>query len=441
VRDPDATLRVGETGVTRYLRQPLPESHFLHSPLASRWVGEGRLVPFTVRGPQHVEAERLPFVSQPTEWCDTQLFDAARLTLDLQAEAVAEGFDLKDASAWNVLFSGAKPVFCDLLSFVPLVERKWWAAGQFARHFILPLALRRVKGVHARNAFLVSRDGLLPEEARRLFGWSRFLTRYWLAMAGGGSAAKAPPSRTHLVAESPSAIVAHRRGLHETFSWMVQGGRPAGAPTSHWSAYRDERGHYPVGSVERKRELMQSWLRTVSPGWVLDLGCNTGEFSRLSADAGARVVAIDGDHDAVQSLYQSLRGSQAIHPLIASLDDMSGGRGWEGREHPGLAQRLAGAFDLVLMLALVHHLAVSNSVPLSEVAAFVKRCTRSWAVVEWIDETDPQMVLLCSQRQRQPAEFAMALQRQAFLDAGFDVVEEVVLHPASRRLALLKVRQ
>lgn len=440
MRDPDATLRIDGTHVTRHLRQPLPEWHFLRSPLASRWVSEGRLVPFAVRGPQHVEADCLPFVSQPTEWCDAQLFDAARLTLDLQLEAVADGFDLKDASAWNVLFSGARPVFCDLLSFVPLAERKWWAAGQFARHFILPLALRRVKGVHTRNAFLVSRDGLLPEEARRLLGWSRFLTRFWPAMAGGGSAATEPVPQANPVREAPSAIAAYRRGLHETFSWMVQGGRPSGALKSNWFAYRDQRAHYPVGSVDRKREVIQRWLTTVAPGWVLDLGCNTGEFSRLSADAGARVVAIDGDHDAIQSLYLSQRGAQAIHPMIASLDDMSGGRGWEGREHPGLASRLAGAFDLVLMLALIHHLVVSNSLPLSEVAAFVKRCTRTWAVVEWIDAADPQMVLLCSQRHRQPAEFGMALQRQAFLDAGFEIVEEVPLEPSTRRLALLRIR-
>lgn len=436
MRDPEASIEFGDTRVIRHLRHPLPEGHFLASSLARRWAGDGRLVPFEVVSERRVESERLPFVSHPMEWCDAQLFDAARLTLDLQKDAVAEGFDLKDASAWNVLFDGARPVFCDLMSFVPLAGRKWWAAGQFARHFVLPLAVARSRGLQARTAFLVSRDGLLPEDARRLFGISRFFTRFWPAMAGGGSGVAAVAASPDPTA-SRESIVSYR-GLQETLSWMVDGGRPSGVGSSNWAAYREHREHYPEGSVDRKREAVQRWLGTLAPQWVLDLGCNTGEFSRLAVAAGARVVAVDGDHDAIQSLYLSQRGARDILPLIAMLDDLSGGRGWAGREHPGLLQRLEGRFDVVLVLALVHHLIVSSSIPLAEVAGFVRRCTRQRAVVEWIDEGDPQMQLLCSQRQRDPRDFSIDLQRQAFLDAGFEIEEEVVLSPGSRRLALLR---
>jgi len=441
MRDPEAGLHIGESVILRHLRHPLHQRHFLMSSLARRWADDARMVQFEVLDEARVQAAKLPFVSQPTEWCDAQLHDAARLTLDLQREAVEQQFDMKDASAWNVLYDGARPVFCDLMSFVPLVERKWWAAGQFARHFILPLAVGCVRGLQARKGFQISRDGMSPQDARSLLGMRRFFTRFWPAMAGREQAfdtAAAPANAASLPEPQSDAIVRYRRGLHETFSWMLNGARPVQAPASNWAGYREHRAHYPEGSVEVKRATIHAWLTRTAPGWVLDLGCNTGEFSCLAAGAGARVVAIDGDHDAVQSLYLSLGDERAIHPLVASLDDLSGGRGWNGREHPGLPDRIEGRFDMVLMLALVHHLFVSSSIPLGEVAAFVWRCTRCWAAVEWIDETDSQMRLLCSQRHRDPRDFSIAAQRQAFADAGFVVEEEVQLTPGSRRLALLR---
>lgn len=440
MRDPDAALEIGASQVTRHLTHPLQTGHFLNSALARRWVAEGRLVQFQLTSERRVDAERLPFVSHPLEWCDAQLSDAARLTLDLQKEAVAEGFDMKDASAWNVLFAGSRPVFCDLLSFELLTERKWWAAGQFARHFILPLAVLRVKGLPTRHAFQVSRDGMLPEHARKVLGMRRFLTRFWPAMAGAASETLPPARAGKARPVAIEAIRSYRSGLHETFSWMLDGGAPRRPSASTWSGYREHRDHYPDGSVDRKREVLQRWLSEQKPAWVLDLGCNTGEFSRLSADSGASVVSIDGDHDAIQTLYRSLDHTSRIHPLIAPLDDMSGGRGWEGREHSGLMQRLWGQFDGVLMLALVHHLMVSSAIPIAEVAAMVRRCTRAWAVIEWIDENDPQMKLLCAQRRREPAHFSMDIQRNAFIDAGFELVEEIQLDPGTRRLALLRLK-
>jgi len=437
MRDPEAGLVLGEMKVTRQLRDPLPDGHFLRSKLAIRWVQEGRLVAYEHTSERTLQAPRLPFVSQPTEWCDAQLHDAARFTLDLQSEAVSAGFDLKDASAWNVLFDGTKPVFCDLLSFVPLADRAWWAAGQFSRHFLLPLAVARLKALQARSAFLVSRDGMHPDDARRILGAGRFLTRYWPAMAGGRAQAAIAPVAA---GDSLRRIASYRQGLHTTLSWMLDGARSRPKRPSVWADYRDERAHYPDGSVERKRQVVQAWLGRTRPGWVLDLGCNTGEFSQMAVESGARVIALDGDHEAVQALYRSQLGSKSIHPIVATLDDLSGGRGWGGVEHPGLADRLAAQSDMVLMLALVHHLMVSSAIPVEAVAGFVRRCTRRYAVVEWIDEGDPQMLLLCAQRQRQVAEFGIERQRSAFISAGFEVLEEVALTPGTRRLALLELR-
>jgi len=442
MRDPEASLAIGKTQVRRELHQPLGKGHFLHTALSRRWAAQQRLMPFEVLDPMTVVSPRLAFVSQPGEWCDAQLFDAGQFTLQLQQEAVEAGFDLKDGSAWNVLFRGTAPVFCDLLSFQRLRHRKWWAAGQFARHFIVPLLLSRQRGLHGYQAFTTWRDGVPPEAARGLLGPGRFLTRYWPLVAEGEVVPPAEVANGAPVdAAAVTAIARFRTGLQTSLGWMLGGVAPrtvAPGAGKGWAGYVDDRSHYDACSMQTTRKAVGEWLARVSPSWIADLGCNTGEFSIIALELGAEVVAIDADHGAVERLYRSRPGASRLHPLIATLDDMPNGRGWAGNEQAGLPQRLTQQFDLVMMLALVHHLAVAAAIPLDAVAAFAARCTRRWLIVELIDATDPQLCLLCAQRQRTPTEFSIESQRAAFHEAGFVVEAEVSLQPAARVLMLMR---
>ncbi|RYG90248.1 MAG: class I SAM-dependent methyltransferase [Alphaproteobacteria bacterium] len=429
----------------RDLRQPLPDAHFLNSELAARWMAEGRLVPFERESSLRVTGRRFSFVTQPAEWTDAQLFDAARLTLALQAEAVEAGYDLKDASAWNVLFDGCSPVFCDLLSFELLVDRPWWAYGQFARQFLLPLLASRRVGLKSRESFCIWRDGMPPESARRLLGWPALLSRYGALLARP----RAPAfSSVDVVkprgAEPVEALQNFRRRLHATAQWQLEGVRPvvgtvsgsAASAGQGWSDYEGDRPHYGGASLDRKRAVIDGWMERLSPAWVLDLGCNTGEFSRMALARGFRVIALDSDHDSVQRLYLAQVGEARLYPLVAPLDDLRSSRGWGGQEHPGLDQRLEGSADLVLMLALIHHLAIGASVPMDEVARFAYRCSRDALVLEVLQEDDPQLVTLCRQRRRDPSEFSAARQRAAFFEAGFKLAAEEQLDGAARSLLL-----
>jgi SAM-dependent methyltransferase len=437
MRDPDGTSISDSSTRLRHLNSPADSEHFLQGALARELVADGTLVPFVWCDPSNILSPRWPFVSQPSEWCDSQLFDAAELTLDLEQRVVAAGFDLKDGSAWNVMYDGTRPIFCDLLSFERLQERQWWAAGQFARQFITPLLLAKRRGMHGHDSFRCWRDGVAAETARRLLGPSRFLTRYWplLARAPAGTA-KAQPPRT--APTQPADLRRHRERLMASLGWMLSGVRPRVQRVgSDWSTYTEEREHYPAASLDEKRRLIRVWLGDLSPQWVIDLGCNTGEFSRIALELGHEVIAIDSDHDCIERLYSAHARERRLHPLVAVLDDLVGGRGWAGSEHPGLPQRMSRAADVLMMLALIHHLAVGASVPLAAIADFARACTRRWLIVEWLEAHDPQLLQLCAQRRRNPADFVLSRQRQAFVDAGFVVKMELSLAPAARTLALL----
>lgn len=439
MRDPAARLVVGVDRVIRELGAPLSAVHFLRSELARRWCERGDLIGFQIVDDLTVTARRVPFVSLPGEWCDLQLFQAAELTLRLQREAVEAGYDLKDASAWNVIFEGGRPVFCDLMSFEPLTEKRWWAAGQFARHFILPLLLSRKRGLPAHKVFQAWRDGVPHDVARRMLGSGRFLTRYWPLMAGAPTPLRRP---TAVDSGSPSSvddILRFRAGLNQSLGWMLRGVDPRRRlpEPSTWGNYVAEREHYADADLAIKRDHIVRWTQQLAPARVLDLGCNSGEFSQIATKSGAKVIGVDLDQGAI-SRGVADPASLGIDFMVAPLDDLRGGYGWNAAEHAGLPDRLRQYADLTLMLALLHHLVLGASIPLAAVAQFVAACTKRWLVVEVIAPHDVQIQLMHAERNRRDPFPTIDEQEAAFVAAGFAVRERHLLPNGSRTLILME---
>jgi hypothetical protein len=436
MRDPQARVIIQENDVIRHLREALLPEHPLLSSQAKQWVESGLLISFEFTEPCLLKSPRVPFVSSPEEWCDAQLFDAAKLTLSLLESANEFKADLKDASAWNVIFNGCTPVFCDLTSLEPLSTHAWWAAGQFVRHFISPLWLARETSLKTHDIFRMFRDGASPEIVRGVLGWRRFFSRCWPLIAHPIDASV----KAKLGKQASDKTIKYRQNLITSLRWMLDGVEPPAINSTIWVNYTEERQHYLALTIEKKRQLVAQWLNSLKPRWTLDLGCNTGEFSRIAMDSGSKVIALDGDHDVIQKLYLDQSDSNSIYPILSSLDDIHSGRGWGGAEHIGLVKRLEDCADLVMMLALIHHLSIAAAIPLEEVARFAATCTRRWLVVEWLEPSDPQVLKLCTQRRREADQFSVSRQRQAFVDAGFVLLREASLTPGQRILALLEKR-
>ncbi|MED5418334.1 MAG: SAM-dependent methyltransferase, partial [Verrucomicrobiota bacterium] len=115
---------------------------------------------------------RIEFASYPHEWPVEMLAAAGRCTLAIAKNLLADGFGLKDATPYNVLFDGPRPILVDVLS----IERRragdplWLAEAQFLRCFVLPLLACRTLGRPTAEAFLADRDGLEPETLYRSAG-------------------------------------------------------------------------------------------------------------------------------------------------------------------------------------------------------------------------------------------------------------------------------
>ncbi|HEU5137316.1 MAG TPA: hypothetical protein VFU13_19355 [Steroidobacteraceae bacterium] len=448
MRDPLGSLSAVGDQMVRTLAGPLAADDFLNQPVARELVRDKLLVDFTREHDTRLVAPRIEWVSQPSEWCRAQLLDAALLTLDVAERAFTCGFELKDASAWNVIFDGCSPVFCDHLSFARIGRREWHALGQFARHFTLPLLLAARSSLPVHAQFRMYRDGITPELALSICGWRAWFSRaapLMLAARGGGSAA-APRARP--AASSAGSLHANllrycRASLPPRERVVAAANAPAADGRRGWHRYVLERGHYPDSAVARKQEIVRTWLARLQPRWVLDLGANTGEFSVLAARAGARVIAIDADHHCVERLYLDSRAqadlASAVHPVVAQLDDLCAGRGWNGSEAPGIVGRLRGHSDVVMMLGLVHHLMLACAIPAASVADFAADMTRGTAIVEVVGEGDPMFQTLAAQYAR-TQDAARNCGRDAQIDAfarHFTIVEQVALPDTHRSLLLL----
>lgn len=418
--------------VRRSLYQPLPPEHFLSGELAISLVSTGHLVPYHFASDTEIIAPRIPFVSYPYEWCNAQFFDAAELMLTLSETALRDNFELKDASAWNVIFDGCNPMFCDHLSFQKIRDRRWWALAQYVRHFILPLCLAKYRQLNASASFALGRDGISPDQARGVMGLWRFATRYWILMLKLRTVGTAPNSHGSSTGKS------NHKNLYGILRWLLDGVRNLRFTSSTWINYTTERSHYTSDAISEKYRVVKAWLAARPPSWVIDLGCNTGEFSKLAASGGAKVVAIDLDHESVQSLYLSSKG-QAIYPVVANFDDLYGGRGWAGREFPGLFDRLHQRADMLLMLAVVHHLAISSAIPYTVIAETAAKLTTCFLIIELLEETDPLVRELAMQRNRDPAEFSISRQIEAF-DYHFKVIDTVRIPETARQLFLMEKR-
>ena len=345
-----------------------------------------------------IEPTPIPFISYPYEWSFGQLRDAALLTLDLQERALARGFVLRDASAYNVQLVDGRPLFIDTLSFERYREGGPWAAyKQFCEHFLVPLALMSARDVRCGrlqreyldgipldlgSALLPRGSWLRPSMLLHVHLHARAMRRYESAsvaeVTGGRRIGKQAMLR--LVASLRDAV----QGLH----WQ-----PAG---TLWASYASDHG-YSDAAIQAKRRVVREYVAAVAPRTVWDLGGNTGTFSRIAREVADLVVCFDADPAAVERNYREVRERKetGLLPLQMDLMNPSPANGWAHEERLSLEAR--GPADLVMALAIVHHLAIANNVPLATLADWLARLGGS-LVIEFVPKSDEQLARLLANR-------------------------------------------
>jgi SAM-dependent methyltransferase len=208
---------------------------------------------------------------------------------------------------------------------------------------------------------------------------------------------------------------------------------------STWSEYMATHSYAP-DELARKERFVKEALATAQPQTLLDIGCNTGHFSALAAAQGSRVVAIDSDEASVSRTFaRARRDALRILPLLVDLARPTPALGWLNGEEASFLERARGFFDAVLMLAVIHHLAVTNRVPLAEVFRCVASLTKHVVVVEFVPFQDTQFQRLLRGRGHLFQDWNPRGFESSFAP-WFEVVRSEDVTDSGRRLYLLRRR-
>ena len=379
--------------------------------------------------------EAIPFISYPWGWSFTQLQDAALLTLEVAWRALEHGMVLKDANAFNVQFIGSRPIFIDTLSFEVYEEGEPWVAyQQFCEFFLAPLELEARIDPSLAQLFRTNLSGVplglaskllplktrfMPSTALHIHAHARAQKRYEHA----GDAARGVRVSKH----NMFALLDSLRTAVKRIPWSP--------PQTEWGDYYSDT-NYSASAMAAKEESVRELLGAVSPATVWDLGANTGRFSEIAADLGAYTIALDIDPVAIDSAYRKLRSrsDERILPLRMDLMNPTPSLGWALGERMALTERPRP--DALLALALVHHLAIGQNVPLDWIAQFFSTLSDN-LVIEFVPKSDSQVQRLLQSREDIFPQYTQAGFEQAF-SQRYSIRRSVPVAGSERTLYLME---
>jgi hypothetical protein len=447
-RDPAGFVFEHEGEIRRQIN-PVYREHYdrlMASGLYAELVERGLLVPHeeldTPADPANpaykiIRPEVIEFISYPYEWCFSQYRDAALTALEIERRALEHGMTLKDCTAYNVQFRHGRPTWIDTLSFETYVEGEPWVAyRQFCEHFLAPLALMSLVDHRLGKLCQTNLDGIPLDLAARLLPW-RTRLRWGLGVhlhlhaslqrTAPKSASPAPTASRHITKQA-------RLGLVDSLESTIRG-LPSNSRNDGWAAYYHD-NTYSVPEIEHKAQLVASFLDQTHARTAWDLGANTGRFSRIASERGISTISFDFDPACVEHNYQECRqrDDTKMLPLVLDLFNPSPSIGWANTERFSIFQR--GHTDLVMALALIHHLAFTGNQPLNNLAEFFSSLSRH-LVIEFVPETDSQAVSLTASRRGIHHPYNREYFETCF-SKHFSIIQSEPVSASGRRLYLMR---
>lgn len=404
-RDPSGHIFYNGNKVFRHVSKKYKDNYdlFMSSGFYEKLVEKDSLIPHKEVSPldpkstayKTIEVKKINFISYPYEWSFSQLKDAALLTLEIQQLAIEHGMSLKDASAYNVQFVEGKPLFIDSLSFEKYeIGKPWVAYKQFCQHFLGPLILMSKVDVRLQQLLKHYIDGLPLDLVSRLLPKKSYLKPSLLTHIHIHAKSQNKYANTAKVKSRPVSkfallgIVHSLESAVKSLKWNPKG--------TEWGEYYTFT-NYSDSSFKYKRKVIEEFIAKSKPKTVWDLGANDGLFSRIASTQDIQTVAFDIDPIAVEKNYKQVKEHKetTMLPILSDLTNPSPSIGWFHRERQSLVNRSQA--DMVFALALIHHMAISNNVPLEMLAEFFASLGKS-LVIEFVPKADSKVKILLATR-------------------------------------------
>lgn len=385
-----------------------------------------------------IKPTQINYISYPYEWCFSALKDAALLTLKIQKISLRYSMILKDASAYNIQFLGFKPIFIDTLSFQKYNEgMSWDGYKQFCSHFLAPLALMAYNDISLNKLLIANIDGiplnvvvnLLPFKARLNPLLFIHIYLHSLNQKKYESAGSCKNNSLNLDKKALLALIDSLEDCVKSLSLpKIQ---------TEWSNYYNNT-NYSNESFADKKTIIEDFLDTLSSKSLCDLGANNGEFSRVAMKRGVEIVSLDIDPMAVEENYSKAKKNKekSLLPLIQDFTNPSPAIGFSNDERMSFNERFK--CDVVMALALIHHLSISNNLPFANIAKFLVSLAPN-LIIEFVPKSDSKVQTLLSSREDIFVNYDVDNFEKDFGEY-YDILKSVKINGSDRIMYLMRAK-
>ncbi|MBA4251663.1 MAG: SAM-dependent methyltransferase [Chlorobiaceae bacterium] len=420
-RDPSGFIFIFNNKIHRAINYSYQQNyeHLLSSGLYEKLTSEGLLISHTELNKDDfanseerlnncykiISPVQIEFISHPYELSFEQLKDAALTTLSIQKIALEYKMSLKDASAYNIQFLNCKPILIDTLSFEIYKEGyPWIAYKQFCQHFLAPLLLMKYKDIRFHKFSSNFVDGIPLDLANSLLPLkSKLDPKIFLHISLHSKAQrKFQDKKIKFLKKSFSkqsfiGLIDNLFSLVKNLKLNLEKKKNHKTANSNWIEYY-ETGILSPEYLNDKIKLVTNLVNQANPKTIWDLGSNLGMVSKIAAAENVKIICFDSDPVVINQIYINCkeRNLSNIFPSVLDLVNPSPASGWMLSERASFLDRQAP--DLVMALALIHHLAIANNIPLSSLAHFFSRVSKK-LIIEFVPKTDPNVQLLLRNRE------------------------------------------
>ncbi len=341
-----------------------------------------------------INHQKIDNFTEVTEMSSYQLFLAGILTLDIAITSLKNGYMLKDASAWNVVFHNGKPLFLDIGSFEKWDNSKTWIGyGQFIRHFLIPLIINKELKIPISKLFLTNRDGIYPKDAKNKLGLKVFKSLKYLEFIFVPSMIKSPSINRKIYNSTNTEM--NQKVLLTILSRLrkkLLSLEPL--HSSFWTKYTEKRDHYSKKDIDIKKNIVENFLKK-NNGKTLDIGCNTGEFLFIASKYCDETHGIDFDEDCINFIQKNLDGKN-ISLANVNFSNPTPSIGWKNEETLGYIKKNLNYFDTIIFFGIIHHLITIDRIPMIDVIELLSKLTKKNLIFEFVSNKDKKFLELAS---------------------------------------------
>ncbi|TVL42837.1 SAM-dependent methyltransferase [Brachyspira hyodysenteriae] len=338
-----------------------------------------------------IKPKKIKFITYPYEWSFSQLKDAAILTLKILRIALKYDMILKDASSYNIQFHNGKPIFIDTLSFEKYSgENTWMGYNQFSKHFISPLLLMSYKDVRLNKLLISNIDGIDIDLTNNILSFKNKLNPFIFFNIKMQAKFQKKYENKDINADSKKEIGNKKKLINlNTYLQDNINKIKLNLKNTEWGEYYTFTNYNDI-SFQNKKNLVENFIDYIKPSSLWDFGANNGLFTRIASNKGIDSLAFDIDPLACEYNYNEIKknNEKNILPVLFDFTNPSPSIGWANSERDSIKYRTKP--DVIMALALIHHLAISNNVPLTYIAEYFSSLSK-YLIIEFVPKEDSQV--------------------------------------------------